>query len=186
MADHVVDTNVLIVASAADASWPPAKNHVPAAERRRVLEWLKAFRADMERRLVMDAKRTIFKEYRNKLTEQDYGIVVALKKLDTAAFVFIQYDGQYAVVPDGLAKFDNSDKKLVAAHLAHKANGEDCSIVNACDTDWHEHEEALTAHGVEVDQLLAEWCLREFWRKHPEKAPKAGRDDGDSGARKGR
>ncbi len=186
MADHVVDTNVLIVASAADASWPPSKNHVPAAERRKVLDWLKAFHKDAERRLVLDYKRAIYKEYKNKLTDQDFGIVVTRAKLDSAAWVVVKYEGEYAVVPEGLAAFDNSDKKLVAAHLAHKANGEDCSIVNACDTDWHEHEEALTAHGVEVEQLLAEWCLREFWRKHPEKAPKAGRDDAESDARKGR
>lgn len=171
MADHVVDTNVLIVASAADAGWPATKTHVPPAERRVVLAWLKAFLKDDGRRLVMDDRRRIFKEYRNKLTEQDFGLVVALRKLDGAVWVRVQYDGEYAVVPEGLAAFDNSDKKLVAAHLAHEANGGACTIVNACDTDWHEHEEALTAHGVEVEQLLPEWCRREYWRKHPEKAP---------------
>lgn len=186
MADHVVDTNVLIVASAADASWPPSKNHVPTAERKVVLGWLKAFHADDGRRLVLDYKRAIYKEYKNKLTDQDYGIHVARNKLDKAAWVAVQYDGEYAIVPEGLAAFDNSDKKLVAAHLAHKASGGECTIVNACDTDWHEHEEALTAHGVEVEQLLAEWCKREFLRKHPEKAAGAGREDGAGGARKGR
>jgi len=43
--------------------------------------------------------------------------------------------------------------------------------VNACDTDWHEHEETLTVVGVHVEHLLPEWCRKEFWRKHPEKAP---------------
>lgn len=185
MADHVVDTNVLIVASAADPGSPFKDTHVPAAERKVVFDWLKAFRTDMGRRLVMDLKRGIFKEYRNKLTEQDYGIIVALKKLDSAAWVAVSYSGQYAVVPPELAAFDNSDKKMVAAHLAHKANGEDSTIVNACDTDWHEHEEKLTAAGVVVEQLVGQWCQKEFWRKHPERAPEAGRED-EIGTRKGR
>lgn len=186
MPDHVVDTNVLIVASAADPASRFKESHVPVTERKVVYAWLKEFRADVERRLIMDRKRGIFKEYRNKLTAQDYGIVVALAKLDTAAWVVVAYDGEYAVVPEGLAAFDNSDKKLVAAHLAHSDDGGESTIVNACDTDWHEHEQALTAAGVRVEQLLPEWCLREFWRKHPEKAPPAERDSNPGAARKAR
>src|SRR5262249_2917178 len=132
VADHVVDTNVLIVASASDAQWPPSKNHVPVAERRIVHAWLKAFAADAERRLVLDYKRLIYKEYMNKLTDQDFGVHQIRKKLERAAFVFVKYEREYAEVPEGLAKFDNSDKKLVAAHLRHKEDGNACTIVNAC------------------------------------------------------
>lgn len=186
MADHVVDTNVLIVASAADPGSPFKETHVPIAERKVVHAWVKAFRRDHERRLVMDTRRGIFKEYRKKLTEQDYGIVVVLEKLQRAtAFVLVHYSGEYAEVPERLAKFDNSDKKLVAAHLSHQAAGADCTIVNACDTDWHEHEEALAAEGVRVEQLVPEWCQQEFWRKHPERAP-AGAGPQRGGVKRGR
>lgn len=171
MADHVVDTNVLIVASAADPASPFKDTHVPTSERRIVYAWLKDFRADDGRRLIMDRARGILREYRKKLTTQDYGMIVAMEKLRTAAFVPVKYDGEYAVVPERLARFDNSDKKLVAAHLAHRAEGGQSTIVNACDTDWHEHEEALSAEGVIVEQLLPAWCQREFWRKNPEKMP---------------
>ncbi|WP_437576916.1 hypothetical protein [Sorangium sp. So ce887] len=171
MADHVVDTNVLIVASAADPASPFKDTHVPANERRIVFAWLRDFRGDHGRRLIMDRARGLLHEYKKKLTAQDYGLVVAMEKLRTAAFVSVEYDGEYAVVPEGLARFDNSDKKLVAAHLAHRSDGGQSTIVNACDTDWHEHEEALSAEGVIVEQLLPGWCQREFWRKHPEKVP---------------
>jgi len=50
MADHVVDTNVLIVASAADPGSPFEATHVPPKERQIVLAWLKEFRGDKDRR----------------------------------------------------------------------------------------------------------------------------------------
>jgi hypothetical protein len=60
MADHVVDTNVLLVASARDSSSPFDDTHVPAEEQQAVFEWLAAFRADDGRRLVMDARFAIY------------------------------------------------------------------------------------------------------------------------------
>jgi len=36
-------------------------------------------------------------------------------------------------------------------------------LVNACDTDWFDCEDALKAHGVLVEQLLDTW-LRKKWR----------------------
>lgn len=46
MSDHVVDTNVLLVASAAHPYSPFDETHVPIAEQRIVFDWLTAFRAD--------------------------------------------------------------------------------------------------------------------------------------------
>jgi hypothetical protein len=48
--------------------------------------------------------------------------------------------------PD-LAAFDPSDRKFVAVALA---SGEQPEILNASDTDWWHHREALSRHGVEV------------------------------------
>ncbi|HSU82609.1 MAG TPA: hypothetical protein VLR69_09330, partial [Thermoanaerobaculia bacterium] len=48
--------------------------------------------------------------------------------------------------PD-LAAFDPSDRKFVAVAVA---SGEQPEILNASDTDWWHHREALSRHGVEV------------------------------------
>lgn len=54
--------------------------------------------------------------------------------------------------PD-LADFDPSDRKFVAVALASK---EQPPILNAADTDWWEHREALNRHGVEIRFLCPE------------------------------
>ena len=61
----------------------------------------------------------------------------------------------YEEFPDAedLASFDRSDRKFVAVALAH---GEGPPIYNATDSDWHEHGEALTRHGVRVEFLCPE------------------------------
>ncbi|MGI4883605.1 MAG: hypothetical protein ACRYFR_01440 [Janthinobacterium lividum] len=58
--------------------------------------------------------------------------------------------GDFAAFPktDELEKFDPSDRKFVAAALTHEANP---PIVNATDSDWHHHHEALGRHGVRVE-----------------------------------
>jgi hypothetical protein len=48
--------------------------------------------------------------------------------------------------PD-LATFDPSDRKFVAVALA---SGEQPEILNASDTDWWHHREALSRHGAQV------------------------------------
>lgn len=54
--------------------------------------------------------------------------------------------------PD-LARFDRSDRKFVAVALA---SGERPPILNAADTDWWEHREGLSRHGVEIRFLCQE------------------------------
>ena len=54
---RVVDTNVLLVASAADAASPFGAESTPieeAALREKVLEWLHGFASDPSRHLVLD------------------------------------------------------------------------------------------------------------------------------------
>ena len=185
MADHVVDTNVLKVASHADpASGWKKSEHVPPSQRRVVLNWLRAFAADAERRMVLDRKNGIRIEYRGerippseRMTPQDYGLQVYHRKLTMGqvAFVEVAYERDStdnpAIVAETLASFDNSDKKMIAAHLRHKEDGYACTIVNSCDTDWHEHEEMLKAHEVEVHHLMDTWCRDKVYEKYPERKP---------------
>lgn len=71
---YVVDTNVLIAASAADADSPIAKDATPKDPRLRmqVWEWLSAFQRS-SKRLVLDGQGRIYKEYTNKLGFNDFG-----------------------------------------------------------------------------------------------------------------
>lgn len=56
-----------------------------------------------------------------------------------------------------LAHFDPSDRKFVAVAIA---SGESPPILNASDTDWWSHQEALSRNGVEV-QFLCPELMRE-------------------------
>jgi hypothetical protein len=160
MPDFILDTNVLIVASAADPSSPFDDTHVPPAETGIVFEWLAAFRADASRRMVWDDAWEIYAEYRRKLTDQDYGLRVLAEKMATARFVRIERDGDgSAKVPGEFDRFDRSDRKFLAVALA---DPEGSAIVNASDTDWLEIERELHGEGVEVIHLIERW-LRESY-----------------------
>jgi|SRR5690606_14385957 len=158
MGDHVVDTNVLLVASALDPASPFHDTHVPVAEQETVFEWLAAFRADDGRRLVMDDRFGIYDEYRNQLTDQDYGLLAIHAKLDAVRLAAVSWDEHgYAVVPEALEATDPSDRKFVAAALTDTAT---ISIVNATDSDWVEIEKALDAAGVSVIHVIEPWLRR--------------------------
>ncbi len=152
MADCLVDTNVLIVASAAVE---PRYADVTVDERRVevVFDWLRQFRDDDGRRLVLDELWKIYDEYNNKLGAQHFGLQVVHHKLQSCLrTVPVDYDADgFARVPPGLEVIDNSDKKFVAAALASPA---DIHIVNAADSDWREQADALGEHGVVVVELL--------------------------------
>lgn len=168
MADFVIDTNVLLCASAADEGSPfDDADHVPQGERLVVLDWLASFHADGERIAVLDEDFGIFDEYRHKLTDQDYGLQVMKEKLATAHFVPVEYDENgHGRVPAELEPLDKSDRKLAAAAIADAILYEGrCTIANAADTDWYEVEGALAAHAVDVQQVIPAYCRA----KHEEK-----------------
>ncbi len=169
MSDHVVDTNVLIVASAHDpgSPFPPGETHVPAAEKRVVFDWLRQFRKDSGSMAVLDFQRGIYGEYRNKLKPMDYGILAIVEKIQrgTVRYVNVAYDRDgNAVLPDDLAAAvtDLADRKMVAAVLADDCH---CTIVNAAETDWYDIEATLQSWGVRVDDLIGTWN-REVHRLH--------------------
>ena len=155
MSDHVVDTNVLLVASAAHPYSPFDETHVPIAEQRVVFEWLAVFRTDTQRKLVLDDLFAIYKEYRNKLSDQDFGLQVVHEKMQELRQVDLAWDANgHAVVPFAFGAFDPSDRKLLAAALTDPAT---ISIVNAADSDWLEIEAELATAGVTVVHVLEAW-----------------------------
>jgi hypothetical protein len=170
-ARYVVDTNVLIAASAADPAHPKDIDATPAdPELRKIIwKWLYAFEQS-DSRMVLDWAGHIQGEYSKKLGFNDYGIQVVMHKWDTAAVdgVEVAYDNYgHGILPATLAAIvhDLADRKMVAAALAaHAGFGEGC-IAFAGDTDWHDWEGALTAHQVQLEPIIEEWSRQ----KHAEK-----------------
>lgn len=180
MSRHVIDTNVLIVASGEHPESPFRSEKHPVEdplEAEKVFEWLASFEAGADR-MVIDTDWEIPNEYSNKLTEQDYGQRVFFDKIsrNEVDFVDIEWDAnpahtaKVAVLNEPLKTVvhDLADTKIVAACI--KANEEqlDCTIVNACDTDWYDWEPELQDAGVNVEQIIDVW-LREKWRQHHER-----------------
>ena len=79
---YVVDTNVLIAASAADPMHPKDIDATPAdfTQRKRVWQWLDDFQASSSR-MVLDFAGGIYDEYNNKLGFNDFGIQAIVKVL---------------------------------------------------------------------------------------------------------
>lgn len=168
---HVIDTNVLLVASAAHATSPFAPHATPvqeAALRKKVLDWVIDFEAS-DRRIVLDYCWVIVDEYkgvarRDKLTEQDYGLQVVLHLWSTNRFFgFLleeEADGRTRIAHlalDPVVK-DQADRKMVAGVLAAGCRVGGCTLVNSCDTDWYDWQVDLEAADVYVEQLIPEWC----------------------------
>jgi hypothetical protein len=160
---EVIDTNVLLVASVLESAQVIETPVTDTGVLRRVYEWVKAFREDRNRKLVMDApEQTIRKEYDRNLPRESYGRRVMIDKFTTGSIDFAQLtywsngEERVAHLPDPRLDgnfHDLGDRKLVAA--AHQAGA---PIVNATDSDWTEPlvEAGLRALGIEVVQLLSE------------------------------
>lgn len=169
---RVVDTNVLIVASAEHATSPFPENETPIKEaelRKRVLAWMETFEMDSGRHAVLDLDWSICGEYRHKLTDQDYGWLAVMRKLDhgEVAWVDIRMDENgHAVLPPALAAgvTDLADRKMVAAAIAVGNDARPCKLTNACDTDWLDCADALKAADVGTEHLLEDW-LHEKWNE---------------------
>ncbi len=162
MPAEVVDTNVLVLATAAEQGWTSPR--VPTddtAVLAKVFQWASAFRGDASRQLVMDfPRKTILLEYKNNLPDfQCFGRRVVQHKFDTGALSIVDLDywmngnEAVAVLPTDTDRYfhDLGDRKMVAA--ASKAVA---PIVNATDGDWTEPDvvAGLRALGVTVIELL--------------------------------
>ena len=149
MADYVIDTNVLVVASR-------PTSHVGPKETQTVREWVSSFLAETNSSLVLDEGFLIWNEYKNNLDEQDFGYIVAREKLAGDQYrlraINVDSDGNGILPTDLMAKVhDRSDRKLIAVVLADALES---SIVNATDSDWASWIALLASHGVSVLQLL--------------------------------
>ena len=158
MVDCIIDTNVLLVAS-------EKCDHIPADQQLIVFDWLTAFRSDRRRSVVLDQsmnrKGSIWKEYHNKMTGQDLGLLVVTEKLQLALvrFLDVDYDSNnYGCVPAHLGSVDRSDRVFVAVALKDKSQDGNSEIVNAIDADWCECEQALKDAGIIVEQLIDGFC----------------------------
>ena len=159
MTDCIIDTNVLLVASACDpGSHFDDSGHVPAEQQEIVLDWLMAFRMDGQRKLVLDQSFKIWDEYHNQMTRgQDIGSLVVTEKLLSARFVDIEFDRHgHGKLPGELEKIfhDLSDRKFVATAMKDYENGDQSVIVNAVDSDWCDWEATLKDAGIVVEEIL--------------------------------
>ena len=167
----MVDTNVLIAASAADLVHPKNIDATPPdpALRLKVWEWLSAFEQG-DAHMVLDESGKIFEEYGRKLGFGDFGLQVVMHKWSTAAVddVPVDYDVDGSgILPAelSLVVHDAADRKMVAAALAaHVLFGEGC-VAFAGDTDWHDWETDLARHDVLLEPIIEQWSRR----KHAEK-----------------
>ena len=155
--DRILDTNVLIVATGQDSKGRDLTPKVPADVKAIVRDWLAEFGRDASRSLVCDDELLIWKEYKNKLTEQDG----PLRLVRDLLFQFhrVRYVLREAI-PDALAPqlvSLRNDRKFVQVALADAGRS---SIVNVCDTDWGRVEVPLAAHGVRVEHLAPEWYAK--------------------------
>jgi hypothetical protein len=171
---RVVDTNVLIVASAADDGSPFRYDATPVQEtelRQNVLDWLQKFDEDPERHAVLDWDWHICGEYQRKLSEQDYGWLALMRKKDKNEVVWVGLeldDNGHAVLEPALAVSvtDLEDRKMVAAALAAISDGHICKLTVACDTDWLDCQASLETAGLEVEHLLEDWLRAKCKAKH--------------------
>lgn len=170
-ARYVVDTNVLIAASAADPTHQKDIDATPddPVERLKVWQWLDAFQRS-ESRLVLDLAGEIYKEYNKKLGFNDFGIQVVMHKWSTVKVddVPVDYDADgHAVLPHALDSVihDLDDRKMVAAALAsHALHGEGC-VAFAGDTDWHDWEMVLREHQVILEPVIEAWSRQKHAQK---------------------
>lgn len=158
---YLIDTNVAIVANGKSTANPACV--LKAIER---LERLIAGEI-----IILDDAEHIVSEYRRHLSpsgQPGTGDQFYRWLYEQAAYnpqhcekvtLGLDDDGNFAAFPKAveLAKFDPSDRMFVAAALTHPARP---PVVNAADKDWHEHCEALHAHGVEIEFLCPEEMTR--------------------------
>jgi hypothetical protein len=170
---HVIDTNVLLVASAAHSASPFASHATPVQEaqlRKEVLDWLIEFEQS-SRQIVLDYGWEILGEYQNKLTDQDYALQIVLQMSNTERVRWFslekEMDGRTRIAHAELdpAITDLADRKMVAGVLAAGCRTDGCTLVNACDTDWYDWQGVLEAADIFVDQLIHGWCHAKWQSK---------------------
>jgi len=159
MPAFVVDVNVAIVANG---------NSTQADEHCR-LACIQALREVMQNIICIDTKDHIVKEYQTYLSRSGQPgsgdeFMAWLHDNQCNAercerIHITRHNGrEFEEFPNdqSLARFDRSDRKYVAVALGSANNPE---VLNAVDSDWDEHQEALDTIGIRVKELCPH-CLR--------------------------
>lgn len=148
----MIDVNVAVVAN----------RHAPQADETCVLAAINSLAAACGGRIVLDDSWIILREY--LANARDTGepgpgdaflkwVLVNQAKIEFCERVSITPSNddfvEFPADPD-LTTFDRSDRKYVAVALASTL---DPTILNAVDTDWWHHREALERNGVHVEFL---------------------------------
>lgn len=189
---YVVDTNVLIAASAAMARRLGQSQLLHHREvtpedpalQEQVLAWLEGFAAS-NAHLVLDSGGEINLEYHHKLDFHDYGIQVLMWKLSREQVdrVSVDYDADgNAIVPQPLDELvhDLADRKMVAAALQALSLPGSSAIAFAGDTDWHDWEEDLIRTGLTLLPIIPDWSrathAQKLQRHHKNRATRPEHD----------
>ena len=158
MKRRVVDTNVAIVANGSNTNASPSCQLA-------ALEGLRAVLQDG--RIVVDAAGDMLAEYRRDLSPSGqpgvgdrflYEVLVNYSEKVERIDLEKRPDGSFVDFPDDerLAAFDHDDRKFASASRKSGA-----PVMNATDTDWLDHYEALEENGIEIEFLCG--VVREKW-----------------------
>ncbi len=170
---YVIDTNVLIAASAADPLAKGLGDTTPSEPeyQEKVLRWLQAFEQSPARMVVnFHKEHGIDAEYHGCLNGSHYGMQVYEWKLTQSLFdnVDLSFDAHgHAHLPAGweVTIHDRADRKMVAAGFAARDEHGSCAIAFASDTDWHAWQEALERAGLCIEPVIPEWSEPRFRAK---------------------
>lgn len=156
--EFVVDTNVAIVANG---------NQTPQASLQCILSCAESIeRIQDEGILLLDDRYLIYQEYETYLSYQGepgagdrFFFWLLMNQGNTQSCRIIPVTlhahrgfAEFPVDP-ALASFDPGDRKFVAVAIA---SGTAPEVLNATDSDWWHHREALRRHGVRVTFLCPE------------------------------
>ena len=158
MMRRVVDTNVAVVANGRETTATAKCQLACLAQLRKILD---------EGGIVIDDAGDILKEYRRYLSPSGQPgvgdrffreILVNFTGKVQRVHLAKTSDGSYADFPDDarLAAFDTSDRKFAAA--ARRAV---MPVLNATDSDWLDHREALAENGIAVEFVCG--CKAACW-----------------------
>ena len=151
----VMDTNVVYVANGQTPQASPSCVIACVDRMERIKQG--------KERLVLDDQHRILKEYPKPIGQLGPGHafvkwawtnrrntalceLVAIHPHEARGFVEFPED-------EDLSAFDPDDRKFVAVALASQDSP---PIVNATDTGWRDHQEALARHGVHIDFICPE------------------------------
>ncbi len=173
-ARYVVDTNVLIAASAVFPLSGSAAIATPTDPelRQRVHDWLLEYKMS-DTRMVLDSEGKIQDEYKKNMGFNDFGLQVVIHKYSTCAvdLVDVLYDDDgngFLNEPLATVVHDLSDRKMIAAALETVVLPQGCAIANSGDTDWYDWVIPLLLVDIEVEQIIEDWTLAMWIRKKRE------------------